>query len=244
MQREDYRAPKNFLLWKRCESDHGIKCFESQLGRGLPGWHIECASLATSFLGPTIDIHSGGLDLTFPHHENEIAEAEAYTGRRFARFWVHVEHLDVFGRKMSKSLGNFFTLRQIIKRGYDPRAIRFLYLQTHYRSKIAFDFNKLDDAQRAVFILDEVVNSLAEVEKYGANDYTDEIAKFKSGFSESMDDDLGTDRAATLFIVFLRDVNRVLVDKQLSNTAVKNIGDTINWAIDVFGLLEGCESQQ
>ena len=245
MPREDYNAPKNFLLWKRCESDHGIRCFDSQLGRGLPGWHIECAALANTFLGPTVDIRSGGSDLVFPHHENEIAESEACTGQKFARFWVHVEHLEVFGRKMSKSLGNFFTLRQIIKKGYDQRAMRLLYLKTHYRSKLDFEFNKLESAQREISLLDLVVNMLAEVEKHGSDDYTLETTKFKSSFSEALDDDLGTDRAARLFYDFLRDVKGMLEDGRLTNAAVKNIADTVNWVDHVFGLLEGgCESRQ
>jgi cysteinyl-tRNA synthetase len=244
MPREDYRAPKNFLLWKRCETDHGITCFESQLGRGLPGWHIECAALATAFLGPTIDIHSGGRDLTFPHHENEIAEAEAYSEQRFSRFWVHVEHLEVFGRKMSKSLGNFFTLRQIIKRGYDPRAMRLFYLKTHYRSKLDFDFEELKKAQRKIVLLDEVVKNLNETKNFGDDNYDINIQQFKKEFSDQMNDDLQTDSALRLFFDFLRDVKGMLEGRELTKSGVKNIGDTINRANDVFGILEGCKSPQ
>jgi len=241
MPREDYSAPKNFLLWKRCETDHGIPCFNSSLGRGLPGWHIECAALANTFLGPTIDIHSGGTDLVFPHHENEIAEAEAYTGRRFSRFWMHIEHLEVFGRKMSKSLGNFFTLKQIIRKGHNPRAVRLLYLKTHYRLKLDFDFEKLEAAQREINLLDFVVDGLAAVKNYGARNYTVEVEEFKSTFSIFMDDDLGTDRAAKLFFDFLHDVKRLLEVDELSKLGINNIGDAIDWANDVFGILGGCK---
>jgi cysteinyl-tRNA synthetase len=244
MPREDYTAPKNFLLWKRCETDHGIKCFESQLGRGLPGWHIECTALANRYLGPSIDIHSGGADLVFPHHENEIAEAEAYSGQRFSRFWVHVEHLEVFGKKMSKSLGNFFTLRQIIKKGYDPRAMKLLYLQTHYRSKLNFDFKELEKAQQEIVFLDEVLKDLNDTKNFGDDSCDIDIKLFQKEFSDQMDDDLQTGSALRLFFDFLRDVNGLLEDGQLTKTAVNNIGDTIDWFDNVFGLLEGCESTQ
>ncbi len=244
MTREDYKAPKNFLLWKLCETDHGIRCFESELGRGLPGWHIECAALANSYLGSTVDIHSGGIDLVFPHHENEIAESEAYSGQRFSRFWVHVAHLEVFGRKMSKSLGNFFTLRQIIKKGYDPRAIRLLYLKTHYRSKLDFDFEKLNRAQGEVALLDEVVKNLNDSKNFVEDRSDIGIKGFRKEFSIQMDNDLQTGFALHLFFDFLRDVTLLLKKDELSKELGKDIMDAIEWVDSVFGLMEGCESTQ
>jgi cysteinyl-tRNA synthetase len=244
MTREDYKAPKNFLLWKLCETDHGIRCFESELGRGLPGWHIECAALANSYLGSTVDIHSGGIDLVFPHHENEIAESEAHSGQRFSRFWVHVAHLEVFGRKMSKSLGNFFTLRQIIKKGYDPRAIRLLYLKTHYRSKLDFDFEKLNRAQGEVVLLDEVVKNLNNSKNVVEDRPDIGIEGFRKEFSVQMNNDLQTGFALRLFFDFLRDVTLLLKKDELSKELGKDIMNAIEWVDSVFGLLEGCESKQ
>jgi cysteinyl-tRNA synthetase len=244
MPREDYKAPKNFLLWKLCETDHGLSCFDSPLGKGLPGWHIECATLSQRYLGPSIDIHSGGIDLIFPHHENEIAESEAFSEERFSRFWVHVAHLEVFGKKMSKSLGNFFTLRQIIKKGYDPRAMRLLYLKTHYRSTLNFDFDKLKKAQKEIFLLDGVVKKLQETKNSTEGRGTLDIPGFKNGFSVQMDDDLHTGYALHLFFDFLRDVKVQIEKDELLKHECETIMNVIFWVDSVFDLLEGCESTQ
>ena len=113
------------------------------MGEGRPGWHIECSVMAMKYLGETLDIHAGGIDLTFPHHENEIAQSEALTGKQFARYWLHSEHLIVEGQKMSKSLGNFYTLRDLLEQGYKPEAIRYLLASVPYRNKLNFTFDGL-----------------------------------------------------------------------------------------------------
>ena len=145
----------DFVLWKK--SKNGEPSWQLAIGGkllvGRPGWHIECSAMAMKYLGETIDFHLGGIDLVFPHHENEIAQSEAATGKEFSRFWLHNEHLLVDGAKMSKSLGNFYTLPDLIKKGYDPLAFRYLCLQTHYRSKMNFTFKALDAAQNT---LDEI----------------------------------------------------------------------------------------
>ena len=236
--REDYKTPKNFLLWKACNEDRNA-CWETVLGKGRPGWHIECAALAEKYLGRTIDIHSGGIDLVFPHHENEIAEAEAYTGQAFTRYWVHVEHLLVYGKKMSKSMGNFFTLRQVIKKGFDPRAMRLLYLATHYKSKLNFSFKKLRESQRHIVFIEGVLKDL-NLENLGSDDYNAQVNEFKKRFSNLMDEDLGTDEALHLFIDFLRGVKKAVKTKRLSRKGKMSITEAINWVDGVFGILEEC----
>lgn len=235
MDREDYSAPKNFLLWRRCEAGNK-NCWDSEIGRGIPGWHIECATLAQQYLGETIDIHSGGVDLIFPHHENEIAEAEGYTGKTFTRYWIHIEHLIVYGSKMSKSAGNFFTLRQIIKKGFDPRAMRLLYLKHHYRNSLDFDFEKLKRAQREIEYCEDVKKRLPEAKTYGKDDLKEELEIFKDKFTSYMDDDLHTDKAWPLMIGLIRDVEKRLEQNILSKKGIKAVRDTLSWADNIFAI--------
>jgi len=244
MPREDYKTPKNFLLWRACEGGDTIPCWTTELGTGIPGWHIECAALATRYLGPSIDIHSGGSDLVFPHHENEIAEAEGYTGKPFARFWVHVEHLMVYGRKMSKSLGNFYTLRQLIRRGYDPRAIRLLYLKTHYRSKLDFRFEELEKAGGEIEMLERLVSRLRRVSRSGADSLEEEVEGFRKGFTGHMDDDLRTDLAVECLLRFARRLRERLESRGLSRGDAELALDAIGWADSVLGFMGECRLTQ
>jgi cysteinyl-tRNA synthetase len=238
--REDYKAPKNFLLWMNCEQNDCIESWDTVLGRGLPGWHIECAALAEKYLGETIDIHSGGVDLIFPHHENEIAEAEGCSGKPFTRFWVHVEHLLVYSRKMSKSLGNFYTLRQIIRKGFDPRALRLVYFKTHYREKLDFDFEKLENAQKEIALVEKTLVDLKVLKRFGENDLFNMIHDFKANAVASMDDDLHTERLWLLFIDFLRDVKNQLLKVKVSKQGTLNAIKTIEWVDDVLGIMGEC----
>jgi cysteinyl-tRNA synthetase len=151
----------DFALWKKHDPERdGTIYWDSPFGPGRPGWHIECSAMALKLLGETIDIHVGGVDNMFPHHENEIAQSEAYTGHPFVRHWVHVEHLLVDHKKMSKSLGNFYTLRDILKRGYTGEQIRFVLLQAHYRSQLQFRFEALEAAGHALQRLASLVARL------------------------------------------------------------------------------------
>lgn len=146
---------KDFALWKI--KKEGEPSWSSPWGDGRPGWHIECSAMAMKYLGHTLDIHAGGVDNMFPHHENEIAQSEAYTGKLFSRFFIHGEHLLVNGKKMAKSAGNFYTIRDLEKKGYDPIAFRYLCLQTHYRSKMNFTWKSLDAASKALINLRNIV---------------------------------------------------------------------------------------
>ena len=137
------------MLWKAKKGDE--PAWQTPLGEGRPGWHIECSVMAMKYLGETLDIHTGGVDLTFPHHENEIAQSEAITGKPFARFWLHAEHLSIDAQKMSKSLGNFHTaVRDLVKEGYTPDAIRYLLASVPYRKKLNFTFDGLRAAATSI----------------------------------------------------------------------------------------------
>jgi len=145
----DKENPADFVLWKAWDEDDGEIFWETSLGKGRPGWSIECSVMSTDLLGSTIDIHTGGVDLIFPHHENEIAQSEGKTGHKFVNYWLHNEHLLVDGRKMSKSLNNFFTLNDIEKKGFSPLDFRYLMLSAHYRSKLNFTWEGLEAAKNA-----------------------------------------------------------------------------------------------
>ena len=153
----------DFALWKAWEPSDGPVGWDSPWGRGRPGWHIECSAMSMKYLGETFDLHTGGIDNLFPHHENEIAQAEAATGKPFVKTWMHCAHLRVNGEKMSKSLGNFFTLRDLLERGYTGREIRYVLINAHYRSGLNFAFAALDDARKSLERIDACVE---KVEKW------------------------------------------------------------------------------
>ena len=140
----DKADARDFVLWKGRKGDE--PSWATPFGEGRPGWHIECSAMAMSYLGETLDIHAGGVDLIFPHHENEIAQSESITGKPFARFWLHSEHLQIESQKMSKSLGNFYTLRDLLEMGYQPETIRYLLASVPYRKKLNFTFEGLKAA--------------------------------------------------------------------------------------------------
>ncbi len=206
----DKEDPKDFALWKAARP--GEEAWDTELGRGRPGWHIECSAMSMAYLGETFDIHTGGVDNIFPHHENEIAQAEAATGRPFARLWLHAEHLIVDGQKMAKSLGNFFTLRDLIERGYSPRAIRYLLLSVHYRQQLNFTFAGLDQAAASIERLGDFARRLEELPGDGEPDpaLTERSARARREFEAALDDDLNTSRALGVVFEWVRDVNRAL----------------------------------
>jgi cysteinyl-tRNA synthetase len=191
----------DFALWKAWDEEDGDVGWDSPWGRGRPGWHIECSAMSSRYLGETFDIHAGGVDLIFPHHEDEIAQSEAASGKPFVKYWMHNAHLVVDGRKMSKSLGNFYTLRQILDRGYSGRAIRYALISAHYRQTLDFSFDALDAANASLARLDEFKDRLAErAGRPGAGGLPPWAEKARGGFREALDNDLGISEAlATLF---------------------------------------------
>ena len=165
VQHDEYEKENvaDFALWKAWDEKDGEVVWDSPWGRGRPGWHIECSAMATKYLGDSFDLHTGGVDNIFPHHEDEIAQSEAATGKPFVRYWMHCAHLVVEGRKMSKSLGNFYTLRDVVSRGYTGRETRYVLMAGHYRQSLNFSFDALDAARSALQRLDEFQDRLSTV---------------------------------------------------------------------------------
>jgi cysteinyl-tRNA synthetase len=205
-------SARDFVLWKAKKD--GEPSWETPIGEGRPGWHLECSAMSMDLLGETFDIHTGAVDLIFPHHENEIAQSEGATGKEFVRFWVHGEHLNIDAQKMSKSLGNIYTLREVIDMGYDPVALRFALLSVPYRTKLNFTNQSLDDAKHAI---DRIGNFLLRIEglsQSGPHDAAHSdghaesmIGNFLASFREAMDDDLNTAGALGAIFTLIRDGN-------------------------------------
>lgn len=200
----DKKAAGDFALWKAKKVEE--PSWETSAGDGRPGWHIECSAMSMSSLGATLDIHTGAVDLIFPHHENEIAQSEGATGKRFVRYWVHGEHLLVDGKKMSKSLNNFYTLRDLESRGYSPVAFRYLVLTAHYRSKLNFTWDSLEAASRALLNLKENVALLrAQAAPVHKTRLFSHARAYEKEFSNALFDDLNTPRALASLIAAIKD---------------------------------------
>ena len=191
----------DFALWKAWEESDGPVGWDSPWGRGRPGWHIECSAMSMKYLGPTFDLHTGGIDNLFPHHENEIAQAEAATGQDFVKTWMHCAHLRVNGEKMSKSAGNFFTLRDLIEKGYTGREIRYVLVNAHYRQGLNFAFSALDDARKSLARIDTCVATATEGEA------PDWAAKYLEDFTAAVNDDLNMPKAFAALFGLVRETN-------------------------------------
>src|SRR3989454_1074194 len=193
--RYEKESARDFALWKAPKP--GEHFWETEIGKGRPGWHIECSAMAMKYLGETLDIHTGGIDLAFPHHENEIAQSEGATGKPFVRHWLQAEHLLVEGEKMSKSLGNFFTLRDLFAKGYKPSALRFALASVPYRKQLNFTFDGLKQATNSVERLRNFADRLKQAKfPAGKQDgMAARIAKAAEEFDAGLSDDLNTARA-------------------------------------------------
>ncbi len=205
---------RDFVLWK--SQKPGEPAWETALGAGRPGWHIECSVMAMKYLGETIDIHTGGVDLVFPHHENEIAQSEALTGKPFVRYWLHAEHLMVEGQKMSKSLGNFYTLRDLLEKGYSPEAIRYLLTTTPYRKQLNFTFDGLKAAATSIERLRNFQHRLSgEHLEEGLNEALEtRVQAAAKKFDDGLDGDLNTAEAAAAVFEYIREANTAMDAKQ------------------------------
>ena len=214
----------DFALWKAWEPSDGPVGWDSPWGRGRPGWHIECSAMSMKYLGETFDLHTGGIDNLFPHHENEIAQAEAATGKPFVKTWMHCAHLRVNGEKMSKSLGNFFTLRDLLEKGYTGREIRYVLINAHYRSGLNFAFSALDDARKSLARIDacvEKVEKLSEVEKLRGVENGGQVPPFAQkcldDFTAAVNDDLNLPKAFAALFALVRQTNAVLAIRGTGN---------------------------
>jgi len=220
---ENKKNPNDFVLWKRSEEE---PLFDSKWGKGRPGWHIECSAMSKKFLGETFDIHGGGLDLKFPHHENEIAQSECCSGKTLANHWMHVAPLNVNGKKMSKSLGNFVTIKDVLKE-YHPEVLRMFFYLTHYRKPINFDENSINDAKN---ILDKLYESIREFDESKL-----EVDKsFSVKFNNSLKDDFNTPKA----IKVLQEINQQ-INRQVStdNSDLRKLKNSLRSFANSIGLL-------
>ena len=209
----------DFALWKAWDAKDGDVAWESPWGRGRPGWHIECSAMSQKYLGPSFDLHTGGVDNIFPHHEDEIAQSEAANGQPFATYWMHCAHLMVDGQKMSKSRGNFYTLRDVLGRGYTGREVRYELLATHYRAPLNFTFGSLDAARTALRRVDEFTARLADAAAGAPPGALPGWAQAAAErFEATMDEDLNVSAALAALFDCIREGNAVM-DAQLMAAA-------------------------
>ncbi|HET9010750.1 MAG TPA: cysteine--tRNA ligase [Gemmatimonadaceae bacterium] len=228
---------RDFVLWKATQP--GEPTWDYGTGPGRPGWHLECSAMALRLLGPgPIDLHAGGIDLVFPHHENEIAQSEGATKQKFARFWFHVEFLLVEHEKMSKSLGNFFTVQDIVERGHRPSALRYLLLSSHYRKQLNFTWAGMDQAEESI---GRIMNCLARLESVTGNGQharVDEaIAAARTGFTSALESDLNTAGALGAVFDFVRDVNAAIDAKEMSAAEAARVRDLFDHFDQVLGVV-------
>jgi cysteinyl-tRNA synthetase len=232
----------DFVLWKKYDPARDGQVFwESPWGLGRPGWHIECSAMAMALLGETIDIHVGGVDNMFPHHENEIAQSEACTGKTFAKLWMHAEHLLVDQKKMSKSLGNFLTLRDIFDKGYTGIQARYMLMQTHYKTQLNFTFQGLDAVKVALQRLNAFVQRLLEVQKEGKGNEDDRLKmvldKALKEFSEALADDLNISVAFAALFDLVREVNSLCDSGHVGAGGAQKVIDLLKRFNTVLGVL-------
>ncbi|MBO4526174.1 MAG: cysteine--tRNA ligase [Victivallales bacterium] len=232
----------DFALWKAYDEADGDVAWDSPWGKGRPGWHLECSAMSSKYLGKTFDIHCGGIDNMFPHHEDEIAQSEAANGVKFVNYWLHCAHLMVDGQKMSKSLGNFYTLRDILEKGYTGREIRWVLIGTHYRQSLNFSFKALDDARASLQRLDALRSRLLEnaaVADDKQDAQVDEILKNAiDAFTAGLADDLNISAALAAMFDLLRELNKLMDEKRCLGINAKNALETIKKIDSVLAVFE------
>ena len=237
---EQKKNPLDFSLWKKAKE--GEPFWESPWGNGRPGWHIECSAMSMRYLGTPIDIHAGGNDLIFPHHENEIAQSEGVTGRNFVNYWIHFGFLNINQEKMSKSLGNFFTARDVLNK-YSAETIRLFFAQTHYTGPLNFDEELLQGAKKGLEKLNnltEKVESEIKSKIKGGKALNFDFDAYKNSFESAMDDDFNTPQAVAVIFEFVRVINKILSESEKINyTFFEDIKKFLkSTAEDVLGILD------
>lgn len=219
----DKKNPWDFALWLKAPETHAMK-WQSPWSLGYPGWHIECSAMSTEYLGSTIDIHTGGEDNIFPHHEAEIAQTECFTGKQFVRFWIHTRHLLVDGKKMSKSKGNLFTLEDIKEKGFSAMDLRLLFLSSHYRSQMDFSWEALEQAHKNFQRINDFVLNLEAIVSRNIPDVEIfDTAVFQEKFEAAMDDDFNTPLALAVTHELISEVNKKIDSQTLSSDEAKKI---------------------
>jgi len=233
--KEDVR---DFALWKEAKEEEGI-WWKTEIGNGRPGWHIECSAMSMKYLGETFDIHTGGVDNIFPHHENEIAQSEAATGKKFVNYWLHCAHLLVNNEKMSKSKGNFYTLRDLLQKGYNPVAIRYLLLTTHYKDPLNFTEKSLKAAENTIKNYNGFYSSLnfLKEDKEEAK-IEEEIEKARNGFIENLDDDLNISPALASIFNLIKFANKRISEGKLGKKEAEKVKKFLEEVDYVLCILE------
>ncbi len=234
----DKKHANDFALWKFWDKEDGDVYWETDIGKGRPGWHIECSVMSTKYLGETLDIHTGGIDLIFPHHQNEIAQSEGANGKKFVNYWLHCDYLIVDGKKMSKSLGNFYTLRDVLEKGYDARAVRYVLLATHYKQKLNFTFKGIEAAQNVIERFRDFFLKLKEASGKDNKDISKLIKKVKENFEKAMDDNLNMSEALAKIFDFMKDINKFLKDNKLSKKDADSVLKVMKEFDSVLGIME------
>lgn len=239
----DKADARDFALWKAPKP--GEFFWETRIGPGRPGWHIECSAMAMKYLGDTLDIHTGGVDLTFPHHENEIAQSEAATGKHFVDYWLHAEHLMIDSEKMSKSLGNFYTLRELLEKGNRPSTLRFLLAAVPYRRHLSFTDDSLTQAASSVERLRNFVTRI-KTGKFadGVSPMTDRAAQAEREFEQGLEDDLNTAQALAAVFDLVREANTAMDQGTFRQEDVTAVLATLNKFDAIFAILKDDDSEK
>ena len=237
--RYDKQDARDFVLWKLKSDEPKWAQWEAPFGPGRPGWHIECSAMSMKYLGETFDLHCGGVDLIFPHHENEVAQSQGGTGRPFVRHWTHVEHLLVEGESMSKSKGNFFTVPDLLARGHRPDAIRYLLSATHYRKQLNFTWDGLQHAAAALERIHGLYQRLGEIDESGpvVSEVEQAGQKARADFEAALADDLNTSEALAAVHLFVGKANALLAAGRMSGQSAAVLRAHLEAMDGVFGVL-------
>ncbi len=219
----DKKNPWDFALWLKAPKEHLMK-FDSPWSVGYPGWHIECSAMSSEYLGDTFDIHTGGEDNIFPHHEAEISQSECFSGKKFVNYWVHTRHLLANGEKMAKSKGNFFSLDDLWKKDYTPMELRLFMLSAHYRTQINFTWKVFNQAKSNFKKISDWIGNMEKTAKFETKGEKNIIVieKYQKDFEKAMDDDLNTPLALSVLYALITKTNKLLAQNQLSTTDAKN----------------------
>ncbi len=234
---EEKEEASDFALWKSWDPEDGEVFWETELGKGRPGWHIECSTMSMKYLGESFDIHTGGMDLRFPHHENEIAQSEAATGKRFVNYWLHTGFLTTKGEEMHKSIGNVVYLRDLVKAGWDPKTVRLFLISSGYRDSADLTDSGLEQARAQRARLSDLIYRLASVQTNG--DRNSSLAKtLLGGFEEAMDDDLSTPKAFSVLFTVAKKANTLIDSDSLGEEAAAAITDALVRIDSVLGVMD------
>ena len=224
---EDKRNSYDFALWKKLvgKNEHHIMHWDSPWGEGFPGWHVECSAMSRKYLGDTLDFHTGGEDNKFPHHESEIAQSETFTGKKYVNYWMHKSRVVINNQKMSKSLGNYFTLSDLLEKGYSAESVRYTFISAHYRSKLNFTLDSLDESQKSIDKFNDLIQQLLTVDGAAGNEKSifSIIKSTKQQFEKAMDDDFNVSAALASLFGLLKSIRKQINKGNVSKESAVEI---------------------